>query len=111
MNRRHFLKSLAAAGAVQLLPGCFSAKAYRANGKVRLAAVGCGAQAWYDIRQFAKHADICEIVALCDTDIGAPHTLSAQKWEWSGVPTRTASMPSANASNIFRKSWKRGTSG
>ena len=79
MNRRHFLKSLAAAGAVQLLPGCFSAKAYRANGKVRLAAIGCGAQAWYDIRQFAKHADICEIVALCDTDIGAPHTLSALK--------------------------------
>ena len=45
MNRRDFLKRMATAGAAPLLPGCFSAKAYRANGKVRLAAIGCGAQA------------------------------------------------------------------
>ena len=80
MQRRTFLKSMAALGAVQLLPsGCFSAKACRANGKVRLAAIGVGAQAWYDLQQFAQHADICEVVALCDTDIGAPHTLEALK--------------------------------
>ena len=80
MNRRNFIGSLAALGAVQLLPsGCFHSKAYRANGKVRLAAIGVGAQAWYDLQQFAQNADICEVVALCDTDIGAPHTLAALK--------------------------------
>ena len=93
MNRRHFLKSLAAAGAVQILPGCFSAKAYRANGKVRLAAIGVGQQAWYDLQQFFGKArpdiggcayaqdasDICELVALCDTDMGSEPTLPALK--------------------------------
>ena len=42
MNRRGFIKSMLAAGAVPLMPGCFSAKSYSANGKVRLAAIGCG---------------------------------------------------------------------
>jgi len=77
MNRRTFLKSLAAAGAAPLLPGCFSHKGYVANGKVRLAAIGCGAQAWHDLKQFAGNDDLCEVVALCDTDIGALHTLEA----------------------------------
>ena len=92
MNRRSFLKGMAAVGAVPLMPGCFSAKAYRANGKVRLAAIGVGQQAWYDIRQFfgknpavggcdfAQDAgDICELVALCDTDMGSEPTLPAIK--------------------------------
>ena len=92
MNRRGFLKSMLAAGAVPLMPGCFSAKAYKANGKVRLAAIGVGQQAWYDIRQFfgknpavggcdfAEDAgDICELVALCDTDMGSEPTLPAIK--------------------------------
>ena len=79
MKRREFLKSMAVVGALPLLPACFSAKAYRANGKVRLAAIGVGAQAWHDLKQFAKNPDICEIVALCDTDIGAKHTLEALK--------------------------------
>ena len=68
-----------AAGAYPLLPGCFSSKAYAANGKVRLAAIGCGAQAWFDLNKFAGNKDICEVVALCDTDIGAPHTEEALK--------------------------------
>jgi len=79
MNRRSFLGGLAVLGAVPLFPGCFSSKGYAANGKVRLAAIGCGAQAWYDLQQFAKNSDICEVVALCDTDIGAKHTLGALK--------------------------------
>ena len=77
MNRRSFIKSLAAAGAVPLLPGCISSRGYKANGKVRLACIGIGAQGWYNIGQFVKNGDLCEIVALCDTDIGAPHTLDA----------------------------------
>ena len=67
MNRRSFIASMLAAGATPLMPGCFSAKGYKANGKVRLAAIGVGQQAWYDLQQFKKDAsDICEVVALCD---------------------------------------------
>ena len=80
MNRRGFLKAALAAGAAPLMPGAFASKAYAANGKVRLAAIGVGQQAWYDIRQFRKDAsDICELVALCDTDMGAEATLPAIK--------------------------------
>ena len=79
MNRRGFLSAMLAAGAYPLMPGCFSSKAYVANEKVRLAAIGCGAQAWYDLKKFADYDDICEVVALCDTDIGAPHTEEALK--------------------------------
>jgi len=77
--RRSFMKSVLAAGAFPMLPGCFAPRSYAANGKVRLAAIGCGAQAWFDLQKFAENADICEVVALCDTDIGAPHTLEALK--------------------------------
>ena len=80
MDRRSFLKAAFAAGAFPFIPACnFSSKKYVLNSKVRLAAIGCGAQAWYDLKKFAAHSDICEIVALCDTDIGAKHTLEALK--------------------------------
>ena len=75
MNRRNFIKSMAAMGAMPLLPGCFSSKGYVANGKVRLAAIGVGCQAWFDIQQLTKNKDLCELVAICDTDMGAKHTL------------------------------------
>ena len=45
LNRRSFLGLALAAGAFPLVPGCFSSRAYAVNGKVRLAAIGCGAQA------------------------------------------------------------------
>ncbi len=80
MNRRGLLKTLLAAGVTPLMPAAFSPRAYAANGKVRLAAIGVGQQAWYDIQQFRKDApDICELVALCDTDMGAKATLPAIK--------------------------------
>lgn len=80
MDRRSFLKAALAAGAFPFIPACnFSSKKCVLNSKVRLAAIGCGAQAWYDLKKFAAHSDICEIVALCDTDIGAKHTLEALK--------------------------------
>ena len=79
MNRRSFISTILAAGAYPLMPGCFSPKAYAVNGKVRLAAIGCGAQAWFDLKALSKNTDVCEVVALCDTDIGAPHTLDALK--------------------------------
>ena len=79
ISRRTFLKSALASGIFPLIPGCFSAAGYRANSKVRLAAIGCGAQAWYDLKALASNEDFCEVVALCDTDIGAKHTLGALK--------------------------------
>ena len=79
MNRRSFIASMLAAGATPLMPGCFSAKGYKANGKVRLAAIGIGCQAWFDIKKLTSNEDICELVALCDTDLGAKHTLECLK--------------------------------
>ena len=56
VERRDLIKAILAAGAAPFLPGSLSPKGYGANGKVRLAAIGCGAQAWYDIRKFREHA-------------------------------------------------------
>ena len=85
MDRRQFLKSAAAAGAFPLLPGCLSARSYAANEKVRLAFVGIGQQGWYDIQQFGKFPRLFECVALCDTDMGAPHTQGCLK-KYPDVP-------------------------
>ena len=80
MDRRTFLKAALAAGAFPMIPGCASSGVkYVANGKVRLAAIGCGAQAGNDLFALAKHKDLCEVVALCDTDMGAKPTLEAMK--------------------------------
>lgn len=79
MNRRSFIKSLAAVGAMPLLPACFSSKAYLANSKVRMAFVGIGCQGWYDMQQFGLFPALFETVALCDTDMGAKHTQDAIK--------------------------------
>ena len=85
ISRKTFIKSLGAAGVVQLLPGCNSARSYCANEKVRMAFVGIGQQGWYDIQQFAKFPRLFECVALCDTDMGAPHTLPCLK-KYPSVP-------------------------
>lgn len=86
MDRRGFLKMDLAAGAASFVSRSAVAGAFAANGKVRLAAIGVGQQAWYDIRQFRDGAsDICEIVALCDTDMGAKATIPAMK-EYPSVP-------------------------
>ena len=79
MKRRDFLKATLAAGLMGVLPRGFSASAYALNGKVRLACVGIGQQAWYDMQEFMKSSDICEIVALCDTEMGSPATDPALK--------------------------------
>ena len=79
MNRRNFLKSCAAAGALPFLPACFSPKGYVANGKVRLALCGIGCQGLYDLKQCLQFPQLFELVAFCDTDMGAAHTLEALK--------------------------------
>ena len=76
---------MAALGAMPLLPACFSPKKYAANEKVRLAFVGIGQQGWYDICEFGKFPRLFECVALCDTDMGAPHTLDCLR-KYPNVP-------------------------
>ena len=76
MNRREFLKGAAAAGAMPLLPACFSPGSYAINEKVRLACVGIGNQAWNDIRRFAG-TGMCEIAGLCDTDLSGRQCAAA----------------------------------
>ena len=67
MNRREFLASASAAAALPFFGGCLSPR--RAGGtKVRLACIGIGNQGWNDIRKFDA-TGLCEIVALCDTDL------------------------------------------
>ncbi len=85
MDRREFLRCAAAASMFPLLPGCFSPRRYAANEKVRMAFVGVGQQGWYDIRQFGKFPRLFECVALCDTDMGAPHTHDCLK-KYPNVP-------------------------
>ena len=85
MNRRTFLKGLAATGAMPLLPACLSARKFAANEKVRLAFVGVGQQGWYDICEFGKFPRLFECVALCDVDMGARQTLGCLK-KYPDVP-------------------------
>ncbi len=82
-SRRNFLKQLSlitATSALATLPFTeLSAKnpkprKINSNDKVNLACVGIGNRAAEIIRELFKTGH-CNIVALCDTDMGAPHTL------------------------------------
>ncbi len=72
-NRRSFLKSALAAGAFPYIAGCLST-----DGKVRLACVGVGQQAWNDIKEFEK-TGLVDIAALCDTDLEGKQCVEALK--------------------------------
>jgi predicted dehydrogenase len=54
---------------------CFKAVSDRmsANDKVRIAFIGIGNRGT-DISQRMFKTELCEVVALCDVDMGAPHT-------------------------------------
>ena len=77
-SRRDFLKAALAAGALGAAGGCLS-RGFAANSRVRLAAIGIGQQGWADMQEFMKCADLCEFVALCDTDLESDATLPALK--------------------------------
>ena len=70
--RRSFLRSVATLGAVSAIaPTLLRARA--ANGQVNVAFCGIGnrgAQVFKAIQQ----TGLSNVVALCDTDMGAPHT-------------------------------------
>lgn len=82
MDRRNFIKnsSLLAGGVLLGNFGMTSCKGkpkprkIPANEKVNLACIGIGNQGGYIIKQLYDTGH-CNIVALCDTDMGADHTL------------------------------------
>jgi hypothetical protein len=87
-SRRKFLKNALALSAVAALPTIITKSAYgsaspqkmpaRPNEKVNLACIGIGGQGASDIKDFAN-TGLCNIVALCDTDMGGPATLGTLK--------------------------------
>ena len=70
IQRRDFLKAAAAAIA---FPG-LRASAASPNGKVNMAFIGIGNRGYDDFAMFAYYKDLVNIVALCDTQMGAAHT-------------------------------------
>lgn len=91
-SRRSFIKqamiaSAAVAAVPTILPawGCSSPrKIIGANNKVNLACIGVGNRAGEIIRALYETGE-CNIVALCDTDMGAPHTLRVME-QFPDVP-------------------------
>jgi predicted dehydrogenase len=89
LQRRSFLKQCLAAGAFSMVVprfqfSAFGAETVSANEKVNLACCGIGNRGAEVIR--ALHATgHANIVALCDTDMGAPHTESILK-QFPNVP-------------------------
>lgn len=79
LARRSFLKGALAAGtATTLAPRLLFGAKVSPNGKVNLACIGIGNRGEQVISEFAK-TGLANIVALCDTDLGAPHTQGTLK--------------------------------
>ena len=76
VSRRSFMMSALAAGAFPYI-GCTSASKCP-DGKVRLACVGIGQQAWNDIKAF-EATGLVTIAALCDTDLDGKQCAAALK--------------------------------
>jgi len=72
VSRRSFLKGSLALGAAGVFAPRLLLGAEKSS-KIRLACVGIGNRAAEDITAFHK-TGMVEFVALCDTDMGAPHT-------------------------------------
>ena len=81
-TRRGFLKTLGltttglAVGAPQILSAASYRKVVEANKKVNVAFVGIGGRGGQVIRDFER-TEMINVVALCDIDLGARHTLGA----------------------------------
>ena len=77
-TRREFLKTMALAGASLALGGVanaqdFVAKREKKAEKVKIAYIGIGNRGEQIINDFAR-TGMVEVTALCDVDMGAPHT-------------------------------------
>lgn len=86
IHRRSFLKNTLGAGAFSAVASqpLFAAKSSGGGAKVRLACCGIGNQGGSDVNSLFA-TGLCDIVALCDTDMGAPHTLGILK-KFPNVP-------------------------
>ncbi len=71
-TRRQFLKNAAAAGTILPLTAASWSRVYGANGKLRVASVGCGGKGWSDLTATAASPQV-EVVSLCDIDESKPH--------------------------------------
>jgi predicted dehydrogenase len=71
-TRRQFLGHAAAIGAASLLPASSWARAAGANGKLRVASIGCGGKGWSDLIDTAASPQV-DIVALCNIDESKEH--------------------------------------
>ena len=81
-SRRQFLKQVSVLTAAAAIPAVASAtgaapvpRKVKPGKKVRLACVGIGFRGGEIIKKF-EATQLCDIVALCDIDMGAPHTLA-----------------------------------
>jgi len=77
LRRRSFLKGVLAAGAASVFAPRLLLGASTTN-KINLACVGIGNRGAEDIAMFHK-TGLVNFVALCDTDMGAPHTQKTLK--------------------------------
>ena len=76
LQRRQFLLGAAASG---LAFPFLRAAAASPSGKVNMAFIGIGNQAGRDFSMFAYYKDLVNVVAFCDTQMGAAHTLNTLK--------------------------------
>jgi predicted dehydrogenase len=83
ITRRSFVEAALAACAFPYV-GC---RTRCSDGKVRLACVGIGQQAWQDIQRFDK-SGLVEFAAFCDTDLLGKQCVPALK-KYPKVPTFT----------------------
>lgn len=85
-SRRSFLKQAMLASAAVAAPGILMAngKPLRAGEKVNLACIGIGNRGG-EIIQALHKTGLANIVAFCDVDMGAPHTLDTLK-QFPDVP-------------------------
>ncbi len=81
VGRRGFIAGILATGAFPAL----ASSAASPSGKVNMAFIGIGHQAWNDLSMFAYYRELVNVVALCDTHLGSPRTVKALR-TYPGVP-------------------------
>lgn len=80
MNRRDFLQTTAAAGALITAPNIIHGR--NLNSKLQFAGIGCDGKGFSDIREMVTH-DRVEAIAFCDVDLARPAKVRKLK---PGVP-------------------------
>ena len=71
-SRREFLSTMAHASAAVTLSAVAYSRVLGANGRLRVASVGCGGKGWSDLTATAACPKV-DVVALCDIDESKAH--------------------------------------